>query len=289
MEEILLRKRFKLSASEVYDRINRFLATSELGIDDIRATKLHGGEYHQVRVDLSFHWEDERCIWLATTFPSNSKWGRREQIAGYHEVIELGSGLEAPTEVVVASDWELMKPLFKGLARYLYPPARSPEVFIDNIDSFAQAAKVPPHVVLPALPLPLLEDDVQSFFEQIIGEPFHLEDWGGESADLLTSRLTVDGRLTRAAFLLKGRGTRGKLTIRKRGKNGDQILKLLRAPADIYIIQHVDEIDEAVVSDLREKVQLKLSQGTECSMCIIDGLDTARIFVAYGRLDHEAA
>lgn len=288
MEEILLRKRFKLSAKEVYERINEFLAASELDIDDIRTTKLQGGEYHGVRVDLSFHWDDQRCIWLATTFASESKWGRREQIAGYHEVTELGPGLDAPTEVVVASVWELMKPIFEGLAKHLYPPARSPEVFLDNIDSFARGARVPPHVVLPALPLQLLEDHIQSHFEWIIGEPFHSVDWGGETADLLTSRLRVNGRLTRGAFLLKGRGTRGKLTIRKCGKNGDQILKLLRAPADIYIIQHVDEIDEAVVSDLRDKVQLKLAQGTECSMCIIDSLDTARIFVAYGRLNDEA-
>ncbi len=159
------------------------------------------------------------------------------------------------------------------------------ELFIEDIDSFARARDVNPREVKPRLPLNLPEDQVQTYFEEIIGENFHRKDWGGETSDLLSSHITVGGERLRAAFLLKGRGTRGKLTIDKCGKNGDQIVRLFEAPADLYIIQHVDEIDDRVIQDVKGKVQLRNSQGNNCQMCIIDGTDTARILVAYGKIE----
>ena len=134
------------------------------------------------------------------------------------------------------------------------------------------------------LPLDLSEDRIQTFFEEIIGENFHQEDWGGEINDLVTSHIRVGGKRIRAAFLLKGNGTKGKLTIAKCGRNGDQIVRLTEAPADFYIIQHVGEVDQRVAYDLRSKVQLKVSKGESCQMCILDGTETARILTAYEKL-----
>ena len=54
-------------------------------------------------------------------------------------------------------------------------------------------------------------------------------------------------------------------------------------PAELYVIQHVDDVDERVISNLRGKIDLKNRQGTRCQMCIIDGTDTARILSAYGK------
>ncbi len=158
------------------------------------------------------------------------------------------------------------------------------ELFIEDIDSFAKARDINPTEVKARLPLNLSEDHIQTFFEEIIGENVHRKDWGGETSDLVTSHIKVGGGRLRAAFLLKGSGTKGKLTIQKCGKNGDQIVRLVEAPADLYIIQHVDEIDERVIKDLKGKVQLNNSQGNNCLMCIIDGTDTARILLAYGKI-----
>ncbi len=159
------------------------------------------------------------------------------------------------------------------------------ELYIEDIDSFAEARDVKPREVRSLLPLDLLEDQIQTFFEQIIGENFHRKDWGGETSDLVTSHIKVGGKRLRTAFILKGRGEKGKLTIKKCGDNGDQIVRLVEAPADLYIIQHVGEIDERVIKDLKGKVQLRNSQGDNCQMCIIDGTDTARILVAYGKIE----
>jgi hypothetical protein len=158
------------------------------------------------------------------------------------------------------------------------------ELHVEDIDSFYEARNVKPQEVKALLPLDLLEDEIQTFFEEIIGENFHQEDWGGELNDLVTSQVKVGGKRIRAAFLLKGRGTRGKLTIAKCGKNGDQIVRLLDAPVDLYVIQHVGEIDQHVIYDLRAKVELKVRDGRKCQMCILDGTETARILTAYGKI-----
>jgi hypothetical protein len=158
------------------------------------------------------------------------------------------------------------------------------ELFIDDIDSFARARDIKPQDVGPLVPLDLSENQVQTYLEEIIGENFHQQDWGGELNDLVTSHVRVGERRVRTAFLLKGNGTKGKLTIAKCGKKGDQILRLVEAPADLYVIQHVSEIDERVVYDLRSKVQWKNSMGEKCQMCVVDGTDTARILKAYGKI-----
>jgi hypothetical protein len=85
------------------------------------------------------------------------------------------------------------------------------ELFVEDIDSFCKARNIQPQEVKALLPLNLPEDEIQTFFEEIIGENFHQEDWGGELNDLVTSQVKVRGKRIRAAFLLKGSGTKGKL------------------------------------------------------------------------------
>jgi hypothetical protein len=159
------------------------------------------------------------------------------------------------------------------------------ELYVDDIDSFSQVKNVSPQSVKSDLPLNLYEDFIQTALEEIIGESFHQIDGPDETSDLRTSHLEIRGRRVRAAFMLKGKGTKGKLTIKKCGKNGDQIVKLMDTPAELYVIQHIDDIDERVISDLRSKIDLKNHQGTKCQMCIINGADTARILKAYHKIN----
>lgn len=160
----------------------------------------------------------------------------------------------------------------------------NPELFADEIDSFQKTKLITPQQVSSLLPLDLSENKIQTFFEEIIGENFHKQDWGGEMNDLVTSHIKVNEMRLRAVFLLKGNGTKGTLTIAKCGKNGDQIVRLVEAPVDLYVIQHVDRIDERVIYDLKGKVEHKRSKGEKCRMCILDGTDTARILRAYGKI-----
>ncbi len=165
-----------------------------------------------------------------------------------------------------------------------YTPSIKTEIFIEDVDNFQKARNIKSGEVKDLLPLDYSEDSIQTFLEEIIGENFHQKDWGGENLDLLTSHLKIGGQRNRAVFLLKGNGTKGKLTLKKCGKNGDQRERLAETDADMYVVQHVNEIDLRVVSNLKGKIELKNTQNKNCRFCVIDGTDTARILKAYKKI-----
>lgn len=155
------------------------------------------------------------------------------------------------------------------------------ELFVDDIDSFSKVRNISRSMVKEKI---LSEDLVQIKLEKILGELIHKKDWGGESCDLYTSNLRIKGKRYRAAFLLKGSGTKGKLTIAKCGKNGDQIQRLFKCPADIFIIQYISEIDEAVIEEAKQKTIFLRLRNPNTRFCIMDGLDTQRLIQAYSDL-----
>ena len=83
-------------------------------------------------------------------------------------------------------------------------------------------------------------------------------------------------------FFLKGPAVKGRLTIAKCGKNGDQIQRLFQSPAELFVIQFNGEIDERIIEEARQKTSYLRSSGSEGAVfTVIDGLDTARLFSAY--------
>jgi len=152
------------------------------------------------------------------------------------------------------------------------------EISVEGIDSFSKVKNIPRSTVRETMSS---EDFIQTTFEKILSEPWHKKDWGGESCDMYTSNLWIDRKRFRAAFLLKGSGTKGKLTIAKCGKNGDQIQKLFKCPADIFVIQHISEIDETVIEEARQKTRAIRLENPIARFCVIDGLDTQRLIKAY--------
>ena len=92
----------------------------------------------------------------------------------------------------------------------------------------------------------------------------------------------MDGKRHPAAFGLKGRGTRGPLTPEKMGKRGDQIQRLFRSPADVFIIQYWGRVAESIIEQMRSfsiarsaLVRKRIYYGA------IDGTDTVRLRKAY--------
>lgn len=152
------------------------------------------------------------------------------------------------------------------------------EFFIDDIDSFSRVRNIRRSAVKESV---VSEDFVQLKLEKVLRELRHRKDWGGESCDLYASDLRIKGKRYRAAFLLKGSGTKGKLTIAKCGKNGDQIQRLFKCPADIFVIQHISEIDDAVIEEAKQKTVAIRAKNQRAHFCIIDGLDTQRLIQAY--------
>ena len=71
------------------------------------------------------------------------------------------------------------------------------------------------------------------------------------------------------------------MTLEMMGKRADQIYRLTRTSADIYVVQHSHLIGDAVRGTLRA---LSIYPGGTKKYCVIDGLATYRIMKAYGKL-----
>jgi hypothetical protein len=133
--------------------------------------------------------------------------------------------------------------------------------------------------------LNVAEDTVQKALEDILTVPLHKKDWGGEVNDLYTANVFVDGLRRPTAFLLKGRGLKAKtMEIADCGTNGDQVVRLFQSPADLFVIQFVGNISEAVIQHAHGEIARLKTQGKEAHFLTLDGQDTARLLTAYGKL-----
>lgn len=156
------------------------------------------------------------------------------------------------------------------------------EVHVTQIDAFAKIRDMGPMRLTKASlnPLKLVsETEVKTAIAELINEPMVPKDWGGESSDLFSSRLEVDGKRVSTAFLLKGPAKFHPMTPSDLGKNGDQIGRLFDEPADLLVLQHCHEITTAVRKQMRAYAQ---QMKNPRRFCIIDGYDTVRLLSAYG-------
>lgn len=127
---------------------------------------------------------------------------------------------------------------------------------------------------------------MKEYVSKIIGEPYRETDWGGELSDILTSRVELNGHRVTTAFLLKGSGAKRKLRPKDLGTNGDQIRRLSKQDADLYVVQHVGQFDEAVYDEVRDMVLARRAEGASHVVgSIWDGGDCARLFIAHNLID----
>lgn len=161
-------------------------------------------------------------------------------------------------------------------------------LFVEDIDSFMKVRDVNPAMVSHYLQdgrIELTEDDVQMALESILDVPFHKKDWGGEINDLYTANVVLNGARRPTAFLLKGGGLKkAVMTIADCGKNGDQIVRLFQSPAELFVVQYVGLIAEAIVHDLESKTTGRRAEGANANYLVMDGQDTARLLYAYDKL-----
>lgn len=152
------------------------------------------------------------------------------------------------------------------------------QITIDEIDSFEKVRNVPHSQEIK----PLLEKMVKQGIQHILSETGSFQDWGGETDDFFSTRLVIDKERKAVAIALKGQATKGILTPRKMGINGDQIQRLFRAPAEVFLVQYWNEIDENILELMKIcAITKSFSEGRKIYYGIIDGQDTARLMVAY--------
>jgi hypothetical protein len=123
------------------------------------------------------------------------------------------------------------------------------------------------------------EESVKTAFADIIGEPFVPKDWGGETSDLFTGRLTKGGKPLSASFAFKGPALKGTLHISGMGKRGDQALRLAHEPADLLVVQH----HQSIAADVRNLLSA-IARMHRRRWMAIDGETTAVILGVYGKL-----
>lgn len=228
------------------------------------------------------------------------RWRDTEQAAlKITRAVEQSDGLIDPTALAQipsgtfltvngASREDMRDALTQALKGVRLARPRPALIPIEAIGSFSRAAEVSPQQVasLAAKKLPLPEQTVKELIAKIIGEPYLDTDWGGELSDILTSRIHLDGQRVAGAFLLKGAGSKQKLKPGDLGKNGDQIRRLSKQDADLYVVQHVGEFDEAVRDQLADMVLAQRAKGSPNAVgSLWDGSDCARLLVAHGLID----
>lgn len=157
---------------------------------------------------------------------------------------------------------------------------RTKPITIDDIGSLSRVKRVKQ---APAT-LTMREADFKRGIQKILREPGKFKDWGGETSDLYTTRLRIQGRRHSAAIAFKGRGRQGLLTPGRMGKNGDQIQRLFMEDADVFLVQYGEQIAPTVIQQMAVFAQAKsLATGRVIVYGTIDGHDSARIAQAYPR------
>lgn len=153
-------------------------------------------------------------------------------------------------------------------------------ITIDDIDSFKKVRKIT--TIDNSLRLDtMLEKKIKAGLKRIIGETYSFKDWGGEKNDLYTNKIVLKGKRRIAAFAIKGRATKGTLTPKKMGKNGDQIERLVGSSAEMFFVVYHGKIDQSIYSQLEAFTIGKSMSGNTIYYGIIDGNDLNRLYQAY--------
>jgi len=200
-------------------------------------------------------------------------------LTGDREVLVLGTVVRCNARSIE------VRPAFIGIRTYVNDDAdaffgvsESLRVYPREIDQFSGV-----DFTTPCTPAELQalhytsEDEVKRSIAALMGEPFVAKDWGGEKSDLYTSRTSVRGTHLASAWLFKGPGASGPMTVRALGKRGDQIDRLYSEPAELMVLQHYREITTAVVNMMSVYAH---HMSRPRRFMIVDGEDTAKILRA---------
>ncbi len=145
------------------------------------------------------------------------------------------------------------------------------QITIDDIDQFRKAARL--RRKQKKLP-PLSESRFKKGLQKIFKQSGTFKDWGGERDDFFTNKLKLKGKRQSAAFALKGPGVGTKtMTPGKWGKHGNQIQRLVQAPAQVFLLQFEGTIDEYSIEQLQKLTEHRAQQ------------ENARLF--YGYIDRD--
>lgn len=155
---------------------------------------------------------------------------------------------------------------------------------VDDVDQFKRVKKVRITTTqFTAIP----EARFKAGVKKLLGESGKFSDWGGEKNDLFSTRLQIKGTRRSSAIAFKGPGTKGVLTPKKMGKNGDQIQRLFQSSADVFFVQYWGQIDQSIIEQMDAFARIRAaSTGRVTYFGVIDGDDSTRLITAYPAVFH---
>ncbi len=185
---------------------------------------------------------------------------------------------------------KVLENILDSLEKYYQFEPETQRLYIQSIDSFSKVrglntAQVKTFLKNGFLDVP--EDTVKTAFLEIIGQSYKPNDWGGETEDIYSSHLWLNGEKVQTSIILKGGGTiHGHEThLGDLGKNGDQLERMMRTVSSkLFIIQSVKPIGQDIVNAAQAFVSQHWVKGNKCYFCIVEGQDTAMLLYAYGFL-----
>lgn len=170
---------------------------------------------------------------------------------------------------------------------YEFQPEQK-RLFIQSIDSFARVRGVNPEQVQDKLSngfFDIPEAAVKQAFVQIIGQSYTPNDWGGESEDIYTSFVLLNGERVQTSIISKGTVRRRETHLGDLGSNGDQLERMMRSSSSkLFLIQSVKPIGQDIINSAEAFIDQHRNRGNYCYYCTIDGQDTAMLLFAYGLL-----
>src|SRR6266566_101089 len=201
------------------------------------------------------------------------------------------AGMDAVVqEVVNRTDnrVQILERILDKLDIYYQFEPESLNLVVQDIDSFSQVRGVNHRAVEGHVHNGFFNKDEESIkraFAEIIGESFVPNDHGGETEDLYTSRIRLNGQRVRTSIIFNGPGKVRTSQTRTKdlGAGGDQLERMMRTDSSkLYILQSVKPIAQDIVNTFEVFIKDQRSKGNHCYYCIIDGQDTAEILYAYG-------
>jgi len=102
------------------------------------------------------------------------------------------------------------------------------------------------------------EKTIKSEFAEIIGESFIPKDWGGETEDLFTSRILLNGQRVPTSIIFNGPGKVNATQTRLSdlGARGDQLLRMIRVnPSKLYILKSVKPIAHEIIETFEAHIK----------------------------------
>ena len=155
------------------------------------------------------------------------------------------------------------------------------EITIDDIDQFKRVRRLNKNSQRPLSPLP--ESRFKKGLQRLFKNYGEHKDHGAEIDDFYTNQLRMGGKRYSVAFALKGPGAGVKiLEPGKWGKQGNQIQRLLQAPARVFLLQSELQIGEYSLDQLKKLTEHRANQEKrKLFYGYIDPHDSTRLRKAY--------